>query len=105
MDTGLIKAVGIQNIPGAGGGKGIKTLINEGKGRNSLILVNSTPNLLRNLNGTFPESFRELTPLAATIADFQAIAVRADSPYKTLKDLGDAIKKDPGKIVIRLSIL
>ena len=105
MDTGLIKAVGIQNIPGAGGGKAVKTLINEGKGRNSLILVNSTPNLLRNLNGTFPESFRELTPLAATIADFQAIAVRADSPYKTLKDLGDAIKKDPGKIVIRLSIL
>jgi putative tricarboxylic transport membrane protein len=100
MDTGSIKAIVIQNIPGAGGGKGIKTLINEGKGRNNLILVNSTPILLRHLNKTFPESFRDLTPLAATIADFQAIAVRADSPYKTLKDLGDAIKKNPGKIAI-----
>jgi len=100
METGSIKAINIQNIPGAGGGKGIKTLINEGKGRNNLILVNSTPILLRHLNKTFPESFRDLTPLAATIADFQAIAVRADSPYKTLKDLGDAIRKNPGKIAI-----
>ena len=100
MGIGSIKAIDIQNIPGAGGGKGIKTLINEGKGRTNLILVNSTPILLRHLNKTFPESFRDLTPLASTIADFQAIAVRADSPYKTLKDLGDAIKKNPGKIAI-----
>lgn len=100
MDIGSIKAVDIQNIPGAGGGKGIKTLINEGTGRTNLILVNSTPILLRHLNKTFPESFRDLTPLASTIADFQALAVRADSPYKTLKDLADAIKKNPGKIAI-----
>jgi putative tricarboxylic transport membrane protein len=100
MGIGSIKAIDIQNIPGAGGGKGIKTLINEGKGRTNLILVNSTPILLRHLNKTFPESFRDLTPLASTIADFQVIAVRADSPYKTLKDLGDAIKKNPGKIAI-----
>jgi putative tricarboxylic transport membrane protein len=100
MDTKSIKAIDIQNIPGAGGGKGIKTLINEGKGRKNLILVNSTPILLRHLNKTFPESFRDLTPLAATIADFQAIAVRADSPYKTLQDLADAIEKSPGKIAV-----
>ena len=100
MDTKSIKAVDIQNIPGAGGGKGIKTLINEGKGRTNLILVNSTPILLRHLNKTFPESFRDLTPLAGTIADFQVIAVRADSPYKSQKDLAAAIKKNSGKIAI-----
>jgi putative tricarboxylic transport membrane protein len=94
------RSIDIQNIPGAGGGKGIKTLINEGKGRNNLILVNSTPILLRYLNKTFPESFRDLTPLAATIADFQAIAVRMDSPFQSLKDLGDAMKKKPGTIAI-----
>jgi putative tricarboxylic transport membrane protein len=100
MDIDYFKAVDIQNIPGAGGGKGIKTLINEGKGRESLILVNSTPILLRHLNKTFPESFRDLTPLAATIADFQAIAVRADSPYNTLRDLADAIENEPGTVAI-----
>ena len=100
METGSIKAIDVQNVPGAGGGKGIKMLINEGSGRTNLILVNSTPILLRHLNKTFPESFRDLTPLAATIADFQAIAVRADSPYKSLKDLAEAIKGAPGKIAI-----
>jgi len=100
METGAFKAIDIQNIPGAGGGKGIKTLINEGRGRRNLILVNSTPILLRHLNGTFPESFRDLTPIASTIADFQVIAVRADAPYKTLKDLAAAIKKAPGRIAI-----
>lgn len=100
MGTKSIKAIDIQNIPGAGGGKGIKTLINEGKGRTNLILVNSTPILLRHLNGTFPESFRDLTPLAATIADYQAIVVLAESPYRTLKELAEAIKQNPGKIAI-----
>ncbi len=100
MQTKTIKNVTFQNVPGAGGGKGIKTLLNEGKGRNNLILVNSTPILLRHLNGTFPESFRDLTPLAGTIADYQALVVKADSPYKTLKDLGNAIKENPGKIAI-----
>ena len=99
------RSIDIQNIPGAGGGKGIKALINEGKGRNNLILVNSTPILLRYLNKTFPESFRDLTPLAATIADFQAIAVRMDSPFQSLKDLGDAMKKKPGTKIISIQKL
>jgi len=100
MDLGYFKVVDIQNIPGAGGGKGIQTLINEGKNRNNIILVNSTPVILRHLNGTFPESFRDMTPLAATIADYQTIAVRADAPYQSLKDLAEAIKTNPGKIAI-----
>ena len=36
METGAFNAIDIQNIPGAGGGKGIKTLINEGNGQNQL---------------------------------------------------------------------
>jgi len=94
------RAVDVQNVPGAGGGRGIKTLINDGKRRQNVILVNSTPILLRHLNGTFPESFRDLTPLAAIIADYQTIAVRADSPYQTLRDLTRAIKGEGRKLAI-----
>jgi putative tricarboxylic transport membrane protein len=36
------------------------------------------------------------TPLALYAIDPQAVMVPADSPYKTFKDLADALKKDPG---------
>lgn len=37
--------------------------------------------------------------LAAVGTDYGMIAVRADSPYKTLKDLMDAFQKDPNSVV------
>ncbi|CNE66713.1 tripartite tricarboxylate transporter substrate binding protein [Yersinia nurmii] len=37
--------------------------------------------------------------LAAVGTDYGMIAVRSDSPYKTLKDLMDAFKKDPNSVV------
>ncbi|MFA3777313.1 Bug family tripartite tricarboxylate transporter substrate binding protein [Yersinia sp. 1652 StPb PI] len=37
--------------------------------------------------------------LAAVGTDYGMIAVRADSPYKTLKDLMDAFKQDPNSVV------
>lgn len=47
---------------------------------------------LTNLSG---ESY---TPLALTNADPAGVQVRADAPYKTLSDLVDAIRKNPGKL-------
>ncbi len=41
---------------------------------------------------------KDLQPLAMQVMDPQAVSVRADSPYKTLKDLIDAAKANPEKI-------
>ena len=38
--------------------------------------------------------------LAAVGTSYGAIAVKSDSPYKTLDDLVAALKKDPSKVVI-----
>ena len=43
------------------------------------LLVNSTPLLIRSLQGLFPHSYKDLTPLAGLIADPGVIAVRADA--------------------------
>jgi tripartite-type tricarboxylate transporter receptor subunit TctC len=40
----------------------------------------------------------DYTPIALVNADAAGVQVRADSPYKTLKDLLDAIKASPGRI-------
>jgi putative tricarboxylic transport membrane protein len=39
------------------------------------------------------------TPIARLTAEFQAIGVPFDSPFKTLEDLMDTFKKDPQKII------
>jgi len=41
---------------------------------------------------------KDLAPVAAHVGDVRAVAVNAKSPYKTAKDLADAIKASPGKV-------
>ena len=41
---------------------------------------------------------KDLTPIVRLVTEPAVIAVRADSPYKTLKDFIDAAKKEPGKL-------
>ena len=42
--------------------------------------------------------FHDLTPVARLIIDPAGIAVKADSPYKTVADFIEAAKKAPGKL-------
>ncbi|KRW59429.1 Bug family tripartite tricarboxylate transporter substrate binding protein [Pseudomonas sp. TTU2014-080ASC] len=55
-------------------------------------------NLAQGKFGRFDES--AVKWIAAIGSSYGAIAVRSDSPYKNLKDLVEAIKANPGKVVI-----
>ena len=55
-------------------------------------------NLAQGKFGRFDES--AVKWLAAVGTSYGAIAVKADSPYKSLDDLVQALKKDPSKVVI-----
>ena len=63
-------------------------------------MVNSTPIVLRSLRGRFPQSFRDLTPIAGTIGDFGAFVVPADSPYKSFADVAKAFQEDNRKVKV-----
>jgi putative tricarboxylic transport membrane protein len=43
-------------------------------------------------------SWKELTPIVRLVTEPAVIAVKADSPYKTLKDFIEAARKNPGKL-------
>ncbi|MBW1992849.1 MAG: tripartite tricarboxylate transporter substrate binding protein [Deltaproteobacteria bacterium] len=43
-------------------------------------------------------TYKDITPIALVNADPAAINVRADSPWKTYKELEDYIRKNPGKL-------
>ena len=43
-------------------------------------------------------SWKDMTPIVRLVTEPAVVAVKADSPYRTLKDLTDAARKNPGKI-------
>lgn len=100
MKEDLVDQVSYQNLSGGGGGKAIAHLIETADRQQDTLMVNSTPIVIRSLTGIFPQSFRDLTPVASTIADYGAIVVAADSEYKTWQQVVTAFDEDPRKVKI-----
>jgi putative tricarboxylic transport membrane protein len=96
------QSITVENKPGGGGAVFLAEYVNKDKGNPYRLFVSSPPILINNnkKEGNSPFGFRDVTPLAQLTKDFGAIVVRADSPYKDLKSLLDAIKADPTKITV-----
>ncbi|MBR6026135.1 MAG: tripartite tricarboxylate transporter substrate binding protein [Neisseriaceae bacterium] len=101
-DTGIVTApMPVRNAPGAGGAVHLATLQEANKKADpNTITVYSPPILFFNLNGSSEFGYRNTKPLARLIADYGAFVVRADSPYKNVGDLMEALKKDPKAVKI-----
>lgn len=95
---GLVESASYENMSGAGGGKAIGYLIETADRQQGTLMVNSTPIVVRSLTKVFPFSFRDLTPIARIIGDYQAIAVRPDSDIKTWGDVVERFKADPRSV-------
>ena len=100
VKAGIEDNASFQNMSGGGGGRAIAYLIESGTKKGDMLMVNSTPIVLRALSGKIPYSYRDLTPVASMIADYGAFVVRNDSPFKTWQDVIDAMKKDPGSVKV-----
>lgn len=70
------------------------------KGDAYMVSVNSIAGMFRYATGSVRYNHRDYTPLAALIGTYYAVAVRADSPYKTLGDLVKDLKERPEKTPI-----
>jgi putative tricarboxylic transport membrane protein len=87
----------VQNKVGGGGAVGLAYIFTK-KADDYELIVYSPPLIINTLNKTFQNDYKELTPLAKLITDYQVILVKADSPYKTMDDLMAALKKDPSAV-------
>lgn len=96
--SGLIKTASYQNMSGGGGGKAIAHLIEIAGQAEGTLMVNSTPIVVRSLTKVFPQSFRDLTPIAGTIADYGAFVVKDDSSIKTWADVVAGYRDNPRKM-------
>jgi len=98
--TQSVSNITYENAAGGGGGRAIAKLIETAERQHNTLLISSTPIIVRALQGVFPQSFRDLVPIAAMIADYSCFAVRADSNIQDFSDLAQRYKADPKSIVV-----
>ena len=91
--------IGVVNKPGGGGAVGW-AYIHSMKDSPYHLFVASPPLLLVPLNGQSEYDYEDFTPIANLIADFAAIAVRADAKWNNLNELFEDMKKDPSSITV-----
>jgi putative tricarboxylic transport membrane protein len=99
-NAALVDTASFENISGAGGGRAIGTLIETAERSRNTLMVNSTPIIVRSLTKIFPYSFRDLTPVARIIGDYQVLAARADSPLSDFNDVLERFRANPRSIKI-----
>lgn len=93
----ITAALNVDNRPG-GGGALLYSFINQ-KNDGHMIAIASGSLVTNHIVGRGP-SHTELTPLARLYGEYIAVAVRADSPIKSGRELIELLKKDPGALSI-----
>ena len=83
-------AMGVENMPGAGGAIGWNHVHNQ-SGNPHTLFVASPPLILVPMSGETDLSHDDFTPLARMITDYMVMAVNADSEYENVEDIVNAL--------------
>lgn len=89
--------VTVSNVPGAGGTVGMAQLL-KNKGESHTLIVVGRVTVGSQVTGKTEAKVSQLTPIARLMAETEVIVTPANSPYKTIKDVIDAIKKDVNSV-------
>jgi putative tricarboxylic transport membrane protein len=94
----------ISYLPGGIGAVAWHTLVSQRTSEPDTLVAFSGGSLLNLAQGKFGKATAgDVRWVAAIGADYGMIAVRADSQFKTLADLLDALRRDPQKVLIGVS--
>lgn len=99
QSAGLSGSVEVFNQAGAGGTVGLARLINE-KGKGDLLMQMGLGVVGASYSNKSEAKLTDTTPVAKLIEESEAIVVPKDSPYKTLDDLVNAWKANPGAVPV-----
>ncbi|MBX5475622.1 MAG: tripartite tricarboxylate transporter substrate binding protein [Clostridia bacterium] len=103
QDEGLVKvAINVVDKPGGNGIVGW-TYLNGHKGDGHYVAMNSTLIFSNYYQGNWDTTWKDFTPIARLTTEYTAVAVPADSPFQTLKDLLEKLKQDPSSVSIAVA--
>ena len=100
MRSGLVPRASYENMSGGDGSRAVAYLIETAERQTDTLMVSSTPIVLRSLRNIFPQSYKDLTPVAAVIADYGAFVVIADSKYTDWQQVIDDFNLDPRNVLV-----
>jgi len=102
MGRFLQQPVVVENKSGAGGGIGMQYVARAKADGYTVLLALSSISIIPEADKVLGRDpmyqLNQLVPVARFTADPTVLAVRADSPYRSVADLLDAAKKDPGTV-------
>ncbi len=102
MEKTLKQPVLVINRAGAGGATGTASVAKASPDGYTILMALSSISIFPvsdRINGKQPAyEMKDFAPVALVTADPTVLVVRADGPYRTLKDFVDAAKASPGKI-------
>jgi putative tricarboxylic transport membrane protein len=91
-------SVQIDNVPGAAGTIGLARFIQSERGNPGALLVTGLVMVSGAIMNGSPVSLADTTPIARLTGEYEVIVVPASSPFRTLGELIDAFKKNPGGV-------
>ena len=98
QDAGAATTVQYENKGGAAGAIGLAQFVNGSKGDPNALMVMGAVMIGGIITGKPPVSLTAATPIARLSSEYNVFVVPAESPFKSMKDVVEAVKKDPGSV-------
>ena len=91
-------SVSYDNKGGAAGAIGLAQFVNASKGDPNALMMMGAVMVGGIITGKPPVNLSQATPLARLISEYQVFVLPAESPLKSMKDVIEQLKKDPGSV-------
>ena len=98
QDAGVASSITYDNKGGAAGAIGLAQFVNAAKGDGNAIMVMGAVMLGGIITGKPPVSLSQATPIARLTSEYNVFVLPANSPLKSMKDVVEQLKKDPGSV-------
>ena len=98
QEAAVATAVTFENKGGAAGALGLAQFLNSAKGDPNAMMVMGAVMLGGIITGRQPVTLTQATPLARLTSEFNVFVVPEASPLKSMKDVVEQLKKDPGSV-------
>jgi putative tricarboxylic transport membrane protein len=96
--AGLVGSFQFENVGGAGGTLGLTRFVSTRRGRGDALMVAGSVMVGAVLTNKTPVSLQDVTPVARLTEEADVLVVPAQSPFRDLRALLDAMKANPGQV-------